>query len=275
MLRVTRFIYVNNAFLPSTAAAPPLLREGGSDLPSPVRPRSEGLTAPGSVLLPSKRLLFGRNAHGTPRKVTEAREENKKSPPVLAAFPSSQQMRKNKKENKENTEGRRRSAGTALLSAAAFAPSRSAPHTCGAPPTPSRDGDHPLHRQGEAAGRGAGNSVVPTSTGGSEPGPVPAERKQPLPSPPQPPRPNPHAPACQRTMGAAVADGGAALFPHSKPSRLRHSDPAAQPRGAAPPPPPPPPVRGALTRCAAGTLLGAEGRRRSAPDTRTIAHGTR
>lgn len=28
------------------------------------------------------------------------------------------------------------------------------------------------------------------------------------------------------------------------------------------------------SRCAAGTLLGAEGRRRSAPDTRTIAHGT-
>lgn len=123
-----------------------------------MRPRSEGLTAPGSVLLPSKRLLFGRNAHGTPRKVTEAREENKKSPPVLAAFPSSQQMRKNKKENKENAEGRRRSAGTALLSAAAFAPSRSAPHTCGAPPP--RLGTKITHRTGKGRPRGGEQGIV-------------------------------------------------------------------------------------------------------------------
>lgn len=123
-----------------------------------MRPRSEGLTAPGSVLLPSKRLLFGRNAHGTPRKVTEAREENKKSPPVLAAFPSSQQMRKNKKENKENAEGRRRSAGTALLSAAAFAPSRSAPHTCGAPPP--RLGTEITHCTGKGRPRGGEQGIV-------------------------------------------------------------------------------------------------------------------
>lgn len=71
---------------------------------------------------------------------------------------------------------------------------------------PPRLGPQITHRTNERRRREGGTALSQPLQASASPGPVPAARKQPL--PPTPPRPNPHAPACQRTMGAAVADAG-------------------------------------------------------------------